>query len=107
MNNRQCLLPVQVATRALLYGRGFAMFEDLRVVVHVGDELLRFLAEIVEVFRLLEVLKEGFLVRLVLELLNQLLDFVFAICILFFNYRTKYTKNSVIHGVVPCLTGTL
>ena len=85
------------------FGRCFAEFEYFSVI-HVGDQLLRYLAELVDLLRLLEVLKEGVLV---LELLNQLFDIVFAIFILLFNCRNKYIRNSVIHGVVPGLPGTL
>ena len=74
------------------------MFEDL-CVVHVSDEILRFLAELVDLLRLLEVLREGFFVRVVLELLDQLFDFVMTMCILLFNCRKRYIRNSVIHGV--------
>ena len=73
-------------------------------VIHVGDQLLRFLAELVDFLRLLEVLKEGVLV---LQLLNQLFDIVFAIFILLFNCRRRHSRNSVIHGDVPGLPGTL
>ena len=51
----------------------FAELEDL-CVVRVSDEILRFIAELVDLLPLLEVLKEGFFVRVALELLNQLVD---------------------------------
>ena len=63
--------------------------EDLGVV-HVGDQVLR----------LARVLKEGFLVLVVLELLDQLLDFVLTCCILQLDCRKRYSRYSVIHGVV-------
>ena len=66
-----------IAIGALLVGRSLAKLEDLGVV-HVGDQILRFLAELFDLLRLVQVLKEGFLVRVALELLNQLLDLVFA-----------------------------
>ena len=67
-----------------MFERSFAKFEDLNAV-HVGDELLRFLAEVVDLQRLFQLLKEGFLVRVAVELLNQLFDLFFAICILLFD----------------------
>ena len=42
------------------FGRVFEKLEDLGVV-HVGDEILRFFAELVDLLRLSQVLKEGFL----------------------------------------------
>ena len=90
--------PVGIAVRALLFGRIFAKFEDLGVV-HVGDQVLRFFAELVDLLRLAQVLKEGFLVLVVLELLDQLLDFVLAYCILLLDCRKRNSSYSVIHGV--------
>ena len=49
-------------------------------VVHVGDQILRFFALRVDFLRLAQVLKEGFLVLVVLELLDQLLDLVPTCC---------------------------
>ena len=47
---------------ALLFGRGLAKFEGLSVV-HVGDQLLRLFAELIDLLRLVQVLQERFLVR--------------------------------------------
>ena len=61
---------------------------------------LRLFAELVDLLRLAQVLKEGFLVLLVLRLLDQLLDLVFTGCILllekFCNPRCcyKFPRNS-------------
>ena len=53
-NNRQCPLP------SLICNQGIAvlkMFRRARLcVVHISDEILRFLAELVDLLRLLEVL---------------------------------------------------
>ena len=81
--------PEGIALRTLLFGRIFAKFEDLGVV-HVGDQFLRLFAELVNLLRLAQVLKEGFLVLVVLELLDQLLDLVVTCCILLFNCRKWY-----------------
>ena len=62
--------PVGIAVRALLYGRNFAKFEDLGVV-HVGDQALRFFAELVDLLRLSQVLNKRFIMLVVLELLDQ------------------------------------
>ena len=72
--------PVGIAVRTLLFGRIFAKFEDLGVV-HVGDQVLRFLAELVDLIRLSQILNERIFILVVLEL-DQPLDFVFAYCIL-------------------------
>ena len=97
--------PVGIAVKALLFGRIFAKLEDLGVV-HLGDQILRFFAQLVDLLRLAQILKEGFFVRVVLELLDQLFDFVFTICILLLNCKKRYTRNSVIHGVAPGFPGT-
>ena len=70
--------PVGIAVRTLLFERIFEKFEDLGVV-HVGDQILRLFAELVDLIRLAQVLKEGFLVLVVLKLLDQLLDLVFRL----------------------------
>ena len=90
----------------MLFGRGFAKFEDLGVV-HVGDQILRFFAELVDLLRLAQVLKESFLVLVALELFDQLLDLILAICILLLDCRKGYAKNPVVNGVVPGFPGTL
>ena len=83
----------------MLFGRIFAKFEDLGVV-QVGDQILRFFAELVDLLRLAQVLKEGFLVFVVLELPDQLLDLVLACCILLHDCRKRYSRYSVFHGAV-------
>ena len=45
--------PEGIAVRTLLFGRSFAKLEDLGV--HVGDQVLRFFAEIVNLLRLAQV----------------------------------------------------
>ena len=47
--------PAGVAIGALLFGRISEKFEDLSVV-HVGDQVLRFFAELVDLLRLSQVL---------------------------------------------------
>ena len=98
--------PVGIAIGALLLGRVFAKLEDLGVV-HVGDQILRFFAELVDLLRLAQVLKEGFVVLVALGLFDQLLDLVLAICILLFDCRKGYARNSVVNGVVPGFPVTL
>ena len=78
------VFPVGIALKTLLIGRIFAKFEDLGVV-HVGDQFLRFFAELVDLLRLAQVLKEVFFVLVLLELLDQLLDLVLTRCILLFH----------------------
>ena len=89
----------------MLFGRVFAKLEDLSVL-HVGDQILRFFAELVDLLRLAQVLKEGFFMFVALELLDQLLDLVFTICILLFDCRKWYAKNSVVNGDVTGFTVT-
>ena len=72
--------PVGIAIGALLFERVFAKLEDLGVV-HVGDQILRFFTELVDLLRLAQVLKEGFLVLMALELFDQLLDLFFWRCV--------------------------
>ena len=98
--------PVGIAIGTLFFGGVFAKLEDLGVV-HVGDQILRFFAELVDLLRLAQVSKEGFLVLMVLELFDQLLDLVLAISILLFDYRKEYVTNSVVSGVVPGFPVTL
>ena len=81
-----------IAVRTLLFGRIFAKFEDLGVV-HVGDQILRFSAELDDLLCLAQVLKEGFLILEVLELLDQLLDFVLTCCILLFELSEECTAR--------------
>ena len=49
--------PAGIAVRTLLFGRIFAKFEDLGFV-HVGDQVLRFVAKLVDLLRLSQVLNE-------------------------------------------------
>ena len=81
------------------------MFEDLGVV-HVGDQVLRFFAELVDLLRLSQVLNEGFFMLVVLELLDQPLGFVLACCIRLLDCRKRYSRYSVVHGVVADFTVT-
>ena len=83
--NRQCLLPSINCILGIDVLKMIAKLEDL-CVVYVSDEILRFLADLL---RLLEVLKEGFFVRMILEHLDQLFDFVFTMCTLLFNCRKE------------------
>ena len=53
------MIPISrcIAVRTLLFGRIFAKFEDLGVV-QVGDHVLRFFADLVDLLRLAQVLNE-------------------------------------------------
>ena len=97
---------VGIAVRTLLFGRIFEKFEDLGVV-HVGDQILRFSAEFVDLLRLAQVHKEGFLVLVALELLDQFLDLVLTCCIQLLDCRKRYSRYSVIHDVAASFTITL
>ena len=99
-------LSVGIVIDASLLGRVFAQFEDLDVV-HVDDQILRFFAEHVDLFGLIQVLQERLLVQMSLELLDQLLGLVLTICILLFECRKEYVKDSVVNGVVQGFPGTL
>ena len=102
----QCRFPSRYCTQDIADWKNFRKLEDLGVV-HFGDQILRFFAELVDLLRLAQVLKEGFLVLVVLELFDQLLDLVLAVCILVFNCRKWYARNSVVNGVVPSFPVTL
>ena len=54
----------------MLFGRIFAKFEDVGVV-HVGDQVLPFLAELVNLLRLSQILNKRIFIPVVLELLDQ------------------------------------
>ena len=82
-------------------GRGFAKLEDL-CITHVGNQLLRPLAERIYLFGLFHVLQERLLVRVILELLNQLSDSFSAICVLFFDCRMRDALYSVV-DVAPAV----
>ena len=58
-----------------------------------------FIAELVDLLRLTQILNERFFMFVVLELLGQPFDFVLAYCILRVDCRMKYSRYSVIHGV--------
>ena len=98
-------LPVQITIGEMLFGRGFEKFEDLSVV-HVGDQLLRLFAELVDLLRLVQVLQERFLMRVALELLNQPFDFVFA-SVLLSDCRKEYARYSAVKVVVRGFPGAL
>ena len=64
-----------------------------------------FFSELVDLLRLAQVLKAGFLVLVVLELFNQLLDLVFGNVYPAFRLSKGYARNSVVNSVVrgfPC-----
>ena len=77
----------------LFFGRGLAKLEDLRIV-HIGDQLLRLFAEFINFFSLVQVLQERLLVRVALELLNQLFDCFSAIRVLLLDCRMRYAWYS-------------
>ena len=82
-----------------MFGRIFAKFEDL-AVVQVFDQILQFFAELVNLLRLAQVLKEGFIMLVVLELLDQPLDLVLAYRILRLDCRKRYFRYFVVQDVV-------
>ena len=77
----------------MFLGRGFAKLEDLRIA-HVGDQLLRLFAKRINLFGLIQVLQEKLLVRVVLELLNQLFDRFSVIRVLLLDCRMRYALYS-------------
>ena len=62
---------------------------------------------LIDLLRLFDVLKDGFFVRVALELLNQLFDCVSAIRVLLFECRMGYAGYSVVNVVAPGFPGTL
>ena len=90
---------------ALFLGSGFAKLEDLRVA-RVGNQLLRFFAECINFFGLFQVLQEKLLVRVILELLNQLFDCFFAIRVLLLDCRMKYAWFSAVVVAAAAFTVT-
>ena len=90
----------------MLFGRIFEKFEDLGVV-HVGDQVLRFFAERVDLLRLFQILNEQIFILVVLELLDQPLDVVLAYCILRLDCRKRCSGYSLVHGAVTGFTVTV
>ena len=100
MNSKQCNF-----ARALYLGRGFAKLEDL-CIAHVGDQLLRPLAESIYFMGLFQVLQERLLVRVNLELLNQVFDCFSAIRVLLLDCRRRYAWYSVVDVAAAGFTTT-
>ena len=92
--------PVGIAIGALL-------FQKISVLLISAIKSFDSLAELVDLLRLAQILKNGFFVLVALELFDQLLDLVLATCILLFNCRKCHAKNSVVNGVVPGFPVTL
>ena len=97
MNNTQCqFLQYKLQSGHCFLEEGFAKLEDLRVA-HVGDQLLRLFAELMNLFGLIQVLQERLLVRVILELLNQLFNRFFAIRVLLLDCRMECAWYSIVN----------
>ena len=77
-------------------GRGFAKLEDLGIA-HVGDQLLRPLAERIYFISLIQVLQERLLVRVILETAEQFVEGFFVICVLLLDCRMRYAWYSKVN----------
>ena len=93
--------PVGIALRTLLFGRSFAKFEDLGVV-QVGDQNLRFFAELFDLLRLAQILNEW----LCLWFSNFSINFLTLFSRVVSCWKW-YARNSVVNGVVPGFSVTL
>ena len=62
-----------------------------------------FFAELMNFFSVFQVLQERLLVRVILELLNQLFDRFFTIRVLLLDCRKRYARNPVIDASARCL----
>ena len=71
------------------------------------DQLLRLFSEFINFVNFIQVLQERLLVRVALELLNQLFDCVSAIRVLLFDFRLEYAGYSVVNVDAPGFPGTL
>ena len=80
--------PIDFAVKTLLFGRIFAKFEDLDVV-HVGDQIQRFCAELVDLLRMSQILNWANLYSCGSQLLDQPLDFGLACCVLLLDCRKE------------------
>ena len=89
----------------MFLGRGFAKLEDLGIA-HVGDQLLRLFTELTNLPRLIQVLQETLLVRVILGLLNQLFDRFFAIRVLLLDCRMRYAWYSKVNVAATSFTVT-
>ena len=69
--------------------------------------ILRFFAEVVDLLRLALVCKDVFVVLVLLELLDQLVHLAIKCCILLLDLSKRYSRHSVIHGVVTSFSVTL
>ena len=78
----------------MFLGRGFTKIGDL-CIAHIGDQLLQPFAER-NLFGLIQVLQEKLLVRVTLELLNQLFDCFSAIRVLLLDCRMRYACYSFV-----------
>ena len=81
--------PVDIAIKTLLFGRIFVKFEKYIV----GDQILRFCAELVDLLRL---------TSLCFWFSNSSINFLtlFSRDFLLLDCRKKYSEHNVIHGVV-------
>ena len=89
-----------------VWKKNFATFGDLSVV-HVGDQVLRFLTELVDLLRLSQILNERMFILVVLGLLDQPLDFVLACCVPRLDCRKRYSSYSVVRGAVTSFSVTV
>ena len=71
-----------------------------------SPQLLRLFAELFHLPRLTQVLQERLLVRVILELLNQLIDCCFAIRVLLLDCRMRYAWYSVVDVAAAGFTTT-
>ena len=96
MSSTQCQSPNLVRVWALFLARSFAKLEDLGNA-HVGDQLHQLFAERMTLFGLIQVLQERLLLRVILELLNQLFDRFFAIRVRLLDCRMRCAWYSIVN----------
>ena len=107
MNIIQCKIPQQSPIGTLFLGRGFAKLEDL-LLDHVGDQLLRLVAECINLWGLIQVPQEKLQGRVALGTAESTLwQCLSATRVLLFDCWMEYATYSVIKVVAPSFPGTL
>ena len=85
--NRQCRFSRKQCGQDIAFWKSFRKARRSRCCSCRRSNPAILFAELIDLLRLAQVLKERFLVLMALELFDQLLDLVLAICILMFDYR--------------------
>ena len=106
--NEQCTVPIS----QFKLQSGHCFLEEFSQsskdlgIANAGDQLLRLFAELLNLHRLIQVLQDRLLIRVVLELLNQRFDLFFAIRVLLLDCRMRYARYSKVNVAATSFTAT-